>query len=187
MKHLLVFLIFGVLVLAGCNDDETDVDFDPDVMHYDGFNASAPFFPAGTKVAAARFTTDITRLYEGKSIEAIRYYVYGIPSSCQLVIYGDGQGDSPGTVLYQGDITGDLIQNSWNTIPLPQPFAIDGSEIWIALRMEIVTPGQVIGCDEGPAVEGGDWLFESSDNQWLTYRTRDGTSINWNIRAMMGE
>jgi len=40
-----------------------------------------------------------------------------------------------------------------------------------------------VGCDPGPAVPDGDWLYSSADGQWMALSQRFRVSINWNIRG----
>lgn len=189
MKYLLLICLGLTIAITSCkDDDDSGPDLDPDLMHLDGFNNSAPFLTAGTAEAAARFSPEIVDFYAGKQIDAIQYFVFDVPVTCEMILYGEGQGNAPGPQVYWEDITARLQENSWNTIQLAAPFDIPEGALWITMRMEIAAPGgQYIGCDAGPAEEGGDWLYESSDNQWLTFRSRSGVDINWNIRAMVSE
>jgi len=181
------YLVFGVfLMLAACKEDMIDFDYDPGLMHYDGVNANAPFLPTGMNEAAAKFHADVLKLYEGKTIEAVELYIYDVPTTCSLVFYGSGNNNTPGSLLFEKDITAQLDTSTWNTIPLDTPFAIPtAGDIWIALRSTHDEPLQVIGCDAGPTKDGGDWLFQSSDGQWRTFRDRSPDNINWNIRAVI--
>ncbi|MDX1410243.1 MAG: hypothetical protein R3330_18965 [Saprospiraceae bacterium] len=176
-----------LVALTACKDDPAD-PFDPGLMHLDGANNTAPFLPAGTVEAAARFDADILAQYAGKRIDNVQFFIYDIPDEAHLMIYGQGQGNEPGPVLYESEITGALAQGGWNTLPLLAPLDLPSDALWITIRMQINNGGiQVIGCDAGPAQDGGDWLFESTDNQWRTFRARSGSNINWNIRAVMIE
>ena len=44
---------------------------------------------------------------------------------------------------------------------------------------------QAMGCDAGPSISGGDWMWQESDGEWQTFRERSTDNINWNIRASM--
>ena len=180
-KYVMVLTIS--LAVVSCDDDPVLPDLDPDEMRYDGANNSAPILPTGDAEAAIRFNGQTLDFYAGKKIDAVQYYIYNPPAVAEIVIYGQGSGNTPGAVLYEQTITSALGANSWNTIPLLSPLDLPTGEVWIGIRMEIASTSQVIGCDAGPAQEGGDWLFQSSDNAWLTFRGRGGESINWNIRA----
>jgi len=186
MKNsIILFACFAMLFLA-CKDDVIDFDYDPGSMHYDGVNANAPFLPAGTTIAAAKFPHNVLKLYDGKQIETVDLYIYDLPASAILVFYGTGNNNSPGTKLFEKDISTEIDTFRWNTVTLDTPFQIPASgDLWIALRVTDPEALQVIGCDAGPNKEGGDWLYQSDDEQWRTFRDRSPDDINWNIRAMI--
>lgn len=184
LNWLLLIALFG-LAFAACKDDDDGFVFDPNLMHLDGVNSTAPFLRDDMVEAAAQFGKDAMDFYVGKKIEAVQFFIYEIPTSCQLMIYGKGTGGGPGQVLYSRQITNQLQPNGWNTIPLDQPLALPSDEIWISIQMLNGNNTQVIGCDNGPAQSGGDWMYEAGDNQWLTFRERSTDNINWNIRAVM--
>jgi len=186
MKQLLYLGIGLALLISACKEDIIDFYYDPGLMHYDGVNANAPFLPAGTTEAAAKFPHDVLKLYSGKQIEAVQLYIYDMPESCTLVFYGSGGKNTPGSTLLEKDITNELNSFSWVTIMLDTQFAIPSSgDLWIALRVNDTEATQVIGCDAGPNKEGGDWLYQSDDGQWRTFRDRSPDDINWNIRAVI--
>lgn len=185
MKKI-ALLFLGALVFLSCDNDDLDFVYDPGRMHYDSGLFTAPFLPAGTAEAAAKFPPKILDLYEGRQIDAIELAIYDIPESCSLIIYGDGSGSVPGPVIYQEDIRAGLEANKWNTITLPSPITIpDEGDLWIAIRSVHPNSLQVIGCDPGPSKENGDWLYESSDGLWRSFLDRGGDDINWNIRAVI--
>ena len=183
------FFILSILAIAlgftACDDDNNDFQFDPDLMHYDGVNANAPVLPAGYVEAAAEFGQDAMNFYSGKSIDAVSFFIYDATVATRLVIYKRGNGNSPGDVIYEEDITGELNQNDWVTIPVDPPIPVEDDGMWIAIRFPDGSNLQVIGCDAGPAKEGGDWWYESSIGDWRTFRQVSGDNINWNIRASM--
>ena len=67
---------------------------------------------------AAQFKSDAMNFYAGKKIDAIQLFIFEIPTVSSLVIYGKGNGSSPGPVLYEQDISDDLEANVWNVIEL---------------------------------------------------------------------
>ena len=185
MWRYMTCLLLTLTLFVACDDDPV-IDFDPNLMHLDGENNTAPFLPQGIAEAAARFDAETLAQYAGKRIDNVDYFIYDLPDAAEIVIYGKGQGNEPGPILYESIITTALVGGGWNTIPLLEPLELPSDELWITIKMDIGTAGtQVIGCDAGPAEEGGDWLFESTDNQWRTFRSRSGSDINWNIRAVM--
>jgi len=68
---------------------------------------------------------------------------------------------------------------------LAQPVRLTSNEVWISLEFSHPARQATIGCDPGPAVQDGDWLFATSDGQWQTLRQRTTISINWNIRGVL--
>ena len=123
--------------------------------------------------------------YAGKKIDAVSFFIYAETVPARLVIYEKGNNNEPGQELYMDDITGELSANSWVTIPVDPPVPVQEEGMWIAIRFPDGQNAQVIGCDAGPAEQGGDWWFESSIGEWRTFRQVAGDNINWNIRASM--
>ena len=187
MSRLMPFLFALAAITLGCNnDDDLDFDFDPNLMHFDGTNANAPIVPTGSNEFAAAFSSEITALYTGKKIGGVQINIYDIPEAVELVIYNNPNNSSdPGIPLVDADITDLLTAGGWNTITIDPPVDIPTGDLWISVRSTHNAQLQVVGCDAGPRRDGGDWLFESTDNQWRTFRSRSGDNINWNIRAQI--
>lgn len=184
--HTFLITLLALTIVVSCSKDDLDFDYDPGIMHYDGPNANAPLLFAQTNTYAAMFPRGVLRQYESERIDAVQLYIFNIPESSVLIFYRDGSGGRPGDKLLELDITAELRDNQWNTIVLPEPFAIPSSGgLWIALQVTDTKSIQVMGCDAGPNRDGGDWLHQSDDSQWRTFRDRSGDSINWNIRALI--
>ena len=182
------YLLFALILtaFAACKDDVIDYDYDPGRLHYDGVNDRAPNLPIGTNEAAAMFPSEVLDLYENAEISAVQLYIYEVPQNATLIFYSGGNGNSPGGVLIEKEITNQLSPNSWNTIDLDEAFPIPGSgSLWISLKVTDQEVKQVIGCDAGPSKSGGDWLYQSDDGEWRTFQSRSTDSINWNIRAVV--
>ena len=188
MKQLtLLGLLAAALTFTACDDDDDMFQFDPTLMHYDGTNANAPNLPPGNVELAAQFGEDAMDFYSGKKIDGVQLFIYKVPDSARLVIYGAGNGDEPGPILYQQEITDNLQANGWNTISLTQPLDFPSDELWIGLQIPDGGGIQILGCDSGPAQDGGDWMYEESDEEWRTFRERSTDNINWNIRASIAD
>ena len=184
MKRIFLFsVVITALSLAACKDDPPSYNWDPQLMHVDGVNANAPFIPPGTVELAAQFGKDAMDFYAGKKIDAVQVFIFEVPTICDLVFYGKGDGNTPGAQIYSQTIDDALDADSWNIIELDQPLSFPTDELWISVRLEDAAGMQVVGCDSGPAIDGGDWMYQSSDNDWLTFRERSTDNINWNIRA----
>jgi len=182
-QFTLLGLLAVLLAFSACDDDDDGFQFDPELMHFDGANANAPLLPPGDVEVAAQFGKDAMNFYQGKRIDGIQFFIIGVPEVSRMLLYGKGNGDQPGPIIYQQDITEELDPNGWNYITLTQPIDMPSEELWISLQLPNVGNIQVIGCDAGPAQEGGDWMYEQSDGEWRTFRERSGDNINWNIRA----
>lgn len=184
MKNILPVLLLSFAILLSCKDDPPATDT---IIHYDGQNNDAPSLPDGYFEASAQFTSSQVQPYIGSNLIAVEYYLYSIPSRCEIKIYDRNNGNQPGTVLYQKDVTPDLRANAWNIHSLDLPIDIVGDGFWVSVAFEHIREQRTIGCDAGPANNNGDWLYDNFDGAWLTYRDRVGESVNWNIRAVVSQ
>ncbi len=174
MRYIVwIMLILG---LVSCGDDGDEV-----IFNYDGNNATAPTLPSGFYEFSIRLPSQLTRNVIGQSIGEVSFYLYELPDQAVVSISEDDNGQ-PGAVLFSQQLTG-LRRNSWNDVEINEAFAITGNTIWVGIQVRINDIRQTIGCDAGPANPNGDWLYDESDQQWLTFRERVGDSINWNIRV----
>lgn len=188
MKRIFFLLGMALLAFSACQDNgEQPGPSGSDVLNYDGPNATGPLLVAGDYEAAARFPAAVTTPFKGRNIKEITWFMGIPPASCMVRIYGPGTGGSPGALLYAADVTNAVQTPAWNTHELRNPLPVDGDELWISIAFTHPVTQQSIGCDAGPNVPDGDWLFSGNDNQWSAYRQRTGESVNWNIRAVVGE
>jgi hypothetical protein len=182
MKNYL--LLFGLLVftLSACEKD--DPRLTADTLHYDGDNLAAPQLPEGTYEAAAKFTFSKLQRFQGKKLYEVNLYIESVPTNVELRIYGEGDENIPGAILYESDWNG-LNRNSWNDHTLTTPIDITGEELWISVIFTHPSDLRSIGCDPGPAEENGDWLLSYDDPGWqrLYDFTNEEVDINWNIRG----
>lgn len=177
--------LLSLLALSACQkEDESPVSSG---LSYDGPNASGPLLLAGNFEAAARFPASETSAFQGQRLREVTWFMGVLPASCKVRVYGPGNGNEPGSLLYSADVTDRVQVPAWNTHELRDPIPIDGQELWISIAFTHPATQQSIGCDAGPNVPDGDWLFSSNDNQWRTYIQRTGESVNWNIRGIVGE
>lgn len=180
-----LFLLATVMMFASCGDDGNDGET---LLRYDGDNDNAPNFPAAIYIPAARFPASIMTTYEGQRLTAVEYYIYERPDDAFIKVYsGDGMA-TPLAELRSQNVSNNISSNSWNRFTLNSPLEITGEEIWIGLDYEINNTRQVIGCDAGPNVRNGDFIFSNSDETWTTFRELTTTeSVNWNIRGIITE
>jgi len=183
-------MIFSVLMLAtllgSCSKDANN----PNplvILHFDGPNQTAPVLPEGEYEAAARFTSAETANYAGKNLTGVSFYLTQLPLRVEMKIYGEGTANSPGDLLYSASVSTQVQANKWNDYSLTNPVAITGGDLWISISLSHSKTQPSIGCDPGPAIPNGDWLFDSADNQWIPFKQRSGASINWNIRGTVSD
>ena len=188
MKGMYMLSLLAILAVSACQQaDESPGPSGQNVLNYDGPNATGPLLLAGEFEAAARFPATETAVFQGRSLKEVTWFMGVLPTSCKVRVYGPGNGNEPGSLLYSADVTDRLQAPDWNTHELRDPIPIDGQELWISIAFTHPATQQSIGCDAGPNVPDGDWLFSSNDNQWRTYVQRTGESVNWNIRGVVGE
>lgn len=169
--------------LSACNSDR-DI-----IINYDADNSSSPDIIAGEHEAAARFIPAVTSNQEGKSIIKVDYYIQDLPDGASVKIYGQGNAQTPGDLLYSADVSSAVRADSWNSHTLSTPVPIGSEDIWVAIGLVHLSTIASIGCDAGPADSNGDFLWGTIDNEWITFRdrTQNATDINWNIRAIVSE
>lgn len=184
---LLLFALLWIATLSGCGDDEEVSPINENILQLDGENFDSPSFATGvTYEAAAYYSSTLTSSRVGKSLNAVQVYLATIPNNMTIYVYGENpRGTSPGSVLATKSVSGLRSAGQWVTINLDSPVSITGEGVWIGVRVSHPSTAQIIGCDEGPAVAGGDWL--ARDGSWQTFRTVTGNqvSINWNIRGVL--
>lgn len=179
MKNLICasLLLAFLFSLASCGSDDESNPTEATLNH-DGPNEFAPTLLAGDYEAAAAFRSAETSQYTGWEIYEVEVFIRFLPDYASLTIYGAGDAMSPGTVLGTQTIPS-LMPEQWNTITLDQPVAISGNDLWVAVSFGHTASEAVIGCDPGPAVTDGQWLYDASTQTWEVVRI----NINWNIRA----
>jgi len=190
MRATTCFLILGLIALVfACGNDDDNSPGEPQIeegLFYDGPNANAPFLPAGEYEAAVRFPAGQTSQYSGRQLRSVYLYFYNLPTGVQVKIYSGEDSSTPDSLLYSGNITrNELTAFAWSEHVLDAPLQITGTDLWVSTRFVHPFDQQSIGCDAGPRnSNGGDYLFEESNNAWTTYQDlTNGESINWNIRA----
>lgn len=183
MKSSLYFCLIAILTLTiACKKDTPD-----NVLHYDDANVTGPLLPPGASEAAVLFPADITNNYQGRQLVAVRYFMLAKPLEAQIKIYGEGTANFPGPELYSAVVTDNVRTLQWNEHSLTTPIDLDGSDLWISLQLVHASAQRSIGCDDGPNVRNGDWLYLPTDGRWETFINRTSESVNWNIRGILSE
>lgn len=185
-RYTFFFLFSFLLISCGDDDDCCVIPAEDIIINYDGDNVTAPNLPAGNYVFAMRLpATTINRL-AGQSIKSVIVYMYNEPVDINMNIYNESN-NLPGTVLYTQSMSGQVINNEWNTVNLSDPFEISGSALWVGFEVNLNNQLQTVGCDSGPASPNGDWLYDGADEEFIRFTNRVNDSVNWNIRVVIGE
>jgi len=143
----------------------------------------APTIDGGTYEAAARFTPSKIGSLVGKTVKEIRYFISAKPDSIKVKLYGPLNEKTPGNLLYSANVTDSAQSNKWNVHTLTQAITLKNEDIWLSIEFKLSGSRKALGCDPGPALTDGDWLYSSSDGMWTPYnKRRPDVSINWTIR-----
>ena len=169
---------------TGCDESSTG-PVDGVALHYDSGPLSAPFLSGGTYQAAVRFTNDEIGDLAGRDILQIQFYIVEKPEDCVIRIFGPGTDAAPGIQLYSADLGDNVAEGDWNYHTLSESIRLSSEDIWISIEFRHSNRQATFGCDPGPAVVDGDWLFSNDDQQWLPLSQRTSISINWNLRAIV--
>lgn len=181
-------LVFVALAFFHCSEKNAATDpgtVSEFTLHYDQDNLSSPSLTAGQYEAAARFTNAQIGSLVGREVIEVHYYIADKPESCRVKIYGPQSANLPGSLLYAAEVTTETQANKWNIHKLTQPVKLTNSDLWISFEFSHTARQATVGCDPGPAVKDGDWLYATSDHAWTPLSQRTSISINWNIRAVV--
>lgn len=183
-KLACVGLALALLVVPACSDsDDGGDDVPPPAgtaeLRYDGAPFSSPSLTGGkTYVAAARFTSTQTALLEGDSLIEVSFYIQTVPDTCVVKVYAAGTPTTPGSVLYSHAVS--PVGMSWTTHELTSPVTVPNGDLWIGIEFSDTLTQPTIGCDPGPGVDDGRWLYDSGAG-WAPFLA----DINWNIRGLV--
>lgn len=181
MKRMLL-LVFTALSLVACQDDD-DLQGAGNVLNLDGPNVTGPILEAGTHRFAVQFYEEDLDPFAGQSLGGLRIFVGQAPASMRLSVYRGGEA-SPSREVTALNVTSFGQVRRFIDYRLPDLVPIDpGTFLWVEAEVELLEAQQSIGCDDGPAIEGGDWLW--SGDRYIPYIERTGESVNWNIRGLV--
>ena len=189
MKKLFPFLFALIFFVGACSDDDDVIgpvfNNEDIIINFDDENFSAPLLPAGEYEMAVRFPESMMNAYVGKFLREVAVYLTNVPASTEIYIYETGSDPSSIVQLYQADVSASVEVDSWNVHVLNNPVEISGKDFWISIKVDHPLEIGSVGCDPGPAKEGGDFMVQIPAVQWTTLReyTNGLTDINWNIRG----
>lgn len=186
-----LFLVTSILLsffLFSCEEngltEAPEVDPPLEVLNYDGPNQDAPELPSGQDLeGAVLFPASVASAFEGSEMIRVQYYIQEKPSAATLKIYSKSNNGLPGDLVYSAALSSELSANSWNEHFIASPIRIDRDDIWIAIRFNHVVDQRTLGCDQGPAINNGDWIF--LDGEWSPLSAISSVNINWNIRVVI--
>jgi len=188
MKKIFPLLLLSVLCFTACQDDDDggpQPQPNDDVLAYDGENNTGPLLDAGFYEAAVLFPADIVQQFTGRRLESVLFFIGELPATCEVLVYeGTTPDGKPESLIFaSGDIRSGLVTPSWNRLTLDQPITLAEDDIWLSIALTHNQQQQSIGCDAGPNITNGDWLYDDDDGLWQTYIQRTQESVNWNIRG----
>ncbi|MDO8550326.1 MAG: T9SS type A sorting domain-containing protein [Ignavibacteria bacterium] len=135
----------------------------------------------GTFEVSAQFTSTQTGQYAGWNLIEVQVYVNDVPIQATLKIYDTGTASTPGPLLYSAPFT--PVATSWQKITLSNPVTISGNDIWVGYEVNHSSGTYPAGVDDGPAVPGGDWVYNGS---WVKlHEIAPNLNYNWNIAAVL--
>ncbi len=192
-KSILLLLVCFLAVGLFAQNPPTNVEVDGDTglvtwtdpagtagwMHYDsGTNNDG----IGTNAAAdinyaVRWDVAGLAPYAGLTITEVKFFPKEAACTYAVKIWEGANAASEAVSVAVPNPTID----AWNTITLPTPHVIDGTqELWVGVNANTTT-GYPCGCDAGPAVAGyGDMI--STGGAWSPISGM-GLDYNWNLQA----
>lgn len=194
IRPVIVSLSTLMMLCLGSACDRQAVEPAPEVLppavqlNYDGDNVTAPLLPAGVYEAGILMTPAELAGLDGKDVTEVILFMQDIPLSATVRFFEGSSNGGPGSLVSSMGIRSDLVEDSWNRIPLSSAVTIDEEkDLWLTLRFELSGDTQTLGCDAGPADTYGDFLYDDSDGIWqkLSSRTSGGININWNLRMVV--
>ncbi len=184
LSALLSLLLVALFTFSACQDDDTDFDDNRVTeLKLDKPNASGPILAAGQHRFAVRFTESDLRAVNGKELVGFRVFVGRAPASLELIAYDEGE-VVPFNEIGALRAASPIASGGFFDYEFARPLVINADKpLWLVAEVTLDQQQQSIGCDAGPAVFGGDWLW--SEDSWQTYRERTRESVNWNIRGLV--
>jgi hypothetical protein len=181
-----------LLLLLGCREEAPQPATDPEIvaplvaLNYDASNADAPALPGDSYEGAVRFSAaDLQPWPEGELV-SVFFYLQDLPSNCNVVVYQGTENGAPQTLVYTAGVSRQVQANSWNEHVLSNPVSLGDEDLWIGIRFSHSGNQRTLGCDLGPAAPDGDWMYSTSDQQWIPLNERaPAIDINWNIRSVV--
>lgn len=189
MKNLRLLLplflfVFAIGAFVACEDDDP-LDQDGSILQLDGVNDRGPLREAGTHRFAVRFDESRLANFDGCNLTGVRIFIGQAPASLEISAHVGGETSPAGTGEARIVAGGSIPSGGFFDYTFTDPLVIDaGQALWLVAEVSLNERQQSIGCDAGPRVAGGDFLF-SPATAWGTFFEETGESVNWNIRGVV--
>ncbi len=173
------FSLFGAQTANPANYSEATV------LRYDNStNVNAiGMTGGGAFTAAVRFPASTMGQYAGMALSQVDIFIYHVPVSAVLKVWGAGADLSPGALLYQKQLAPEPL--SWMEIDIPLQIGITGEDIWVGIEVSHAAGLGPVGVGPGPAVVGFGDLISVDGIAFVSLLNATGLNFNWNIAATL--
>lgn len=172
--------------------DVTLPDYQWVVMKNDKGYGSAIGNTSATVTVASRFTAEDLTEHVGKAIRMVDYFIRGksgsdVTTNETVKIWEGGSFGNPGTLVYQKDVSAEMVIDKWSTHIVETPVEIkSGKEYWVGYSAK-ASSGYPFATDKGPMVDGkGGWI--NSGSSWKQLKeVNSNLDYNFLVRAVLGD
>lgn len=137
----------------------------------------------GTFYVSAYFPASTMGQYAGMKLNQVEVYIYQVPTTLQIRIYGQGTPTQPGPLLHQQAVS--PIQQGWNLVTLSNQVDITGQDLWIGYAVTHTQGNYPAGVDAGPAVAGFGDMISLDNTSWVSMSIQYNLNYNWNIAGYL--
>lgn len=163
--------------LAPASDTETQyvLKYDSDIYDCIGLGNSS------TATFANMYPGEMLSNIAGMKVSSVDVYIGDVPASASIVVYGENSQTKCGDIVAEKSFI--PTKDSWNHVVLDQPVDIDGTDLWIGVKMnQLSATGYYIGVDEGPAIVGFSDIVNIGGDIWWSMSDL-GLDYSYCIRA----
>ncbi len=139
----------------------------------------------GTFSCAARWDESQVLEYSNGSIEKVRLSIAEGMTELVLKIWN---GDHAANLIYEENITEEIIIGEWNEIVLSNPIPIEeNKELWVGYTITHESGTFSAATDAGPAVVYHGDMISTDGSSWESMASAYGLNYNWNIQFYVNE
>ena len=180
----LFLFVFAIGSFVACEEDDP-LTQESEILRLDGDNVTGPVRSAGTHRFAVRFSESRLAAFDGKNLTCVRLYVGLAPLSLEISAHEGGDIFPAGTGERRIRAGAVVQSGGFFDYTFTDPLPIDVNQaLWLVAEVELAADQNSIGCDGGPTVAGGDFIFSQAAG-WGTFSDETGESVNWNIRGIV--